>query len=104
MKSVTQTFLRKRNWDLLVGGGQEGGQEEPTTGAEIRAKQPFPEEKGGKYITLETGVEESMEKTGKIETDRFKILVTLQPHAAKVSLGLRSLGKNVDRVKSRRPC
>ena len=32
------------------------------TGAEIRAEWPFPEEIGGKYITLEMCVEESMEK------------------------------------------
>lgn len=31
-------------------------------GAEIRAKWPFPEEIGGKYITLEMCVKESMEK------------------------------------------
>lgn len=36
--------------------------------AEIRVKQPFPEELGGKYVTLETGVEESTEKVGETES------------------------------------
>lgn len=51
--------------------------------SEIRAKRTFPEEIGGKYITLETCIEESMKKTSKIESGRCKILVILQLHAAK---------------------
>jgi hypothetical protein len=70
------------------------------TGAEIRAEWPFPEEIGGKYITLEMCVEESMEKrmTGVRYWSFFNHVLL------KASLGLRSPGKKVDRVKSRRPC
>lgn len=37
------------------------------TGAEVRVKQPFPEELGGNYVTLYMHIEESMERTGKME-------------------------------------